>query len=252
MRVSLLWQDEQINISFALKYASQANVYNTKVFYTNISWEAKEIIAWDFCCYSPSFIPTSRSLSTTLPCLLMESKWFSRLQLPKTIWPLSLVFLKYCCSCSSGCHWCQCFLSKSFHAEVWALLAQRQHFPDTFTWTAWWSHPLRAVSLQGYLRLCISIWTKDAQAVGTESLQEWGGRRRLLWSLSQGNFIASLTERKLFSSRLSQLLEMCPDKLCFYLISSFSNISWIFSSQRFFFMLLGQLLIHIYWLPRTE
>lgn len=34
-----------MNISFALKFASQANVYTTKFFYINISLGAKEIIA---------------------------------------------------------------------------------------------------------------------------------------------------------------------------------------------------------------
>lgn len=45
MGVSILWQDKQMNISFALKFASQANVYTTKFFYINISSGAKEIIA---------------------------------------------------------------------------------------------------------------------------------------------------------------------------------------------------------------
>lgn len=64
MGVSLLWQDEQMNISFALKFASQANT--TKFFLYQHFFGGKRNH-----CYLPSFMPTFRSLSTMLPCLLM-------------------------------------------------------------------------------------------------------------------------------------------------------------------------------------
>lgn len=72
------------------------------------------------------------------------------------------------------------------------LLLQSSTFPvppSAFPWTGQGSHLLRAIPLGNYLRLCISIWTKNAQVLITESLQEWGRRKRVPGTSATRQFV---------------------------------------------------------------
>lgn len=176
-------------------------MYTTKVFFTSISWEAKEIIACDFYYYSSSFIPISRSLSTMLPCLLMQSKWFSYLHLLKIIWALSLVLLLSIVgrapliAVGGNIFFLNPSMSKCGHLSLQdstsSMLPQCIHM-DRAAIT-----PSQSYILVGLFMLCTSIWTKDAQMVGIDSLQERGGRKRLLVTSAMGQFYCIINWKKI-------------------------------------------------------